>query len=479
MISVNSRNVVLVSRPWLLTAGIILILLCLLGVRQTQAEEKSDTGDHWGYWRGPASSGAAPSGSKPPVEWSAEKNVKWKAAIPGEGSGTVVVWGEKVFVQTAVKAGQAGQGKIVSGGDPSLVAQAGSDGNPPRRPGGGETGGDGGTPSDAHRFILMCLDRNSGDVIWQKVAVQEVPHEGHHQTHAFGSHSPVTNGREVIGFFGSRGIFCYDFEGNLKWQRDLGEMSMRNGFGEGNSAAIHGDTLVVPWDHEGASALYALDVNSGETLWEAARDEPSNWGSPLIVEHQGKAQVVVTGENEVRAYDLITGDELWWCGGQTSRPVASPVTDGKNVYVGSGFRGSYFAGIRLGGKGGLVGSDSILWEIDRNTPDISSPLLSGKRLYFLSAKSGIVTCVDAPTGKVLWGPERIPGLGDVYSSPVAANGNVYLVGREGTTVVFKDADTFEVVATNQLDDAIDGSPVVVGNEILLRGKHFLYSIAEP
>jgi len=462
------------SPPRVFTAVAIMNLLCLIGGWQARAEENTNTGaeSNWGFWRGPDASGAAPAGAKPPTEWSADKNVRWKTAIPGEGSGTVVVWGDRVFLQTAVKAGQSENDESAS-----QSPAAGRERRFRRSGGGGRS--EGGSPSASHQFILMCLDRGTGDVLWQKVAVEEVPHEGHHQTHAFGSHSPVTNGREVIGFFGSRGIFCYDLDGNLKWQQDLGDMTMRNGFGEGNSAAIHGDTLVVPWDHEGASALFALDIQSGKILWKVDRDEPSNWGSPLIVEHQGKAQVVVTGENEVRAYDLASGDELWWSGGQTSRPVASPVSDGENVYVGSGFRGSYFAGIRLGGKGDLAGSDSILWEIDRNTPDISSPLLSGKRLYFLSAKSGIVTCVDAPSGKIHWGPERIPGLGDVYSSPVAANGNVYLVGREGTTVVFKDADTFEVVSTNQLDDEIDGSPVVVGDEILLRGKHFLYSLAEP
>ena len=216
----------------------------------------------------------------------------------------------------------------------------------------------------------------------------------------------------------------------------------------------------------------------GETIWKADRDEPSNWGSPLVLEHDGTVQVVLTGENMVRAYDLANGDELWTSGGQTSRPVASPVTDGENVYVGSGFRGNYFAGIKLGGSGDLTGSDSILWEMDRNTPDIASPLLSDGRLYYLSAKSAIVTCVDAKSGKAHWGPERIPGLGDAYSSPVAANGNVYLVGREGKTVVFKDADTFEVVATNELDDGIDGSPVVAGKEMFLRGKQFLYCIGE-
>lgn len=454
------------------------LVVALISILPLSFSTASRADENWGFWRGPDSSGAAPDNATPPSEWSESKNLKWKVEIPGEGSGTPVIWGDRVFVQTAVMAGE----------DSSPAPEAGDTAPSDRRnrgPGskgkGKGKGGPGGRPRlERHQFVLLCLDRRNGDILWQQTAVEEVPHEGHHQTHAFGSHSPVTDGKQVIGFFGSRGIFCYDLDGNLKWKRDLGDMTMRAGFGEGNSAAIHGETLIVPWDHEGDSALHALNVATGEPIWTAARpDEPTNWGSPLILEHGGATQVVITGDTAVRGYDFATGKELWRCGGQTTRPVASPVTDGQTVYVGSGFRGSYLAAIQLGNEGDLTGTNAIAWDIDRNTPDIASPLLSNGRLYFLSAKSAIVTCVDAATGKPLWGPERIPGLGEVYASLASANGNVYLVGREGTTVVFKEADQFEIVATNRLDDPIDGSPVFSGKDLLLRGKHFLYCLARP
>lgn len=444
-----------------------------------------DEGAHWPQWRGPNGDGTAAAHSDPPVEWSEDRNIKWKLPIPGDGSGTPIVWGNKLFVQTAVKAGASADAARGNGAETILVAQANGDDPRPEfrrrgRPGGGRSGpgGGGGAATEAHQFILLCIDRSKGEILWQRVAAEEKPHEGHHGSHAFGSHSPVTDGEHVYAFFGSRGLFCYDMEGNLKWKRDLGDMTMRSTFGEGNSAAIHGNTLVVPWDHEGPSAIYALDKKTGETMWKTDRDEDSTWASPLIIEHGGKVQVVTNGHTAVRSYDLASGDLLWQSGGQTERPVSTPVTDGTNVYVGSGFRGSYLEAIKLGASGEVAGTEAIVWSVDRNTPDVPSLLLSGKRLYYLSQKSGIVTCCDAATGKVHFGPERLPGLSVVYSSPVAANGNVYLTGREGMTIVFKDADEFEIVATNKLDDGIDGSPVVVGNEIYLRGKHYLYCIAE-
>ncbi|MEM0969380.1 MAG: PQQ-binding-like beta-propeller repeat protein, partial [Verrucomicrobiota bacterium] len=252
--------------------------------------------NEWGYWRGPSSSGAASEGASPPVTWSETEHVKWKVRIPGQGSGTPVVWGDHLFVQTAIKVG----------GEETPATQTPQEGARPR-PGSGGKGkgkgrfgkGGGGAPT-AHQFVLLCLERETGEVLWRQTAAEAVPHEGHHQTHAFGSHSPVTDGEVVIGFFGSQGIYGYDLEGKLLWSRDFGNMTMRAGFGEGNSAAISGDTLLVPWDHEGDSALYALDLKTGETRWKVDRpEEPTNWGSPLILEHEGKTLAVLTGETAV------------------------------------------------------------------------------------------------------------------------------------------------------------------------------------
>jgi outer membrane protein assembly factor BamB len=284
----------------------------------------------------------------------------------------------------------------------------------------------------------------------------------------------------VYGYFGSQGLYCYDYEGHLKWEKQLGKMTMRAGFGEGTSLALHGDNLIVNWDHEGPSFIVVFDKATGDEKWREARDEISTWSTPLVTVHDGKAQVVTNGQAAVRSYDLETGELLWTSTGQTERPVATPVSDGENVFVTSGFRGSKLSAIRLGTRDGsdVTGTDTEFWSLSRDTPDIASPLLSEGRLYFVSGKGTYLSCYRAETGEKLFGPERIEGLRDIYSSPAAAAGRVYLVVRDGTTLVLKDGDELEVLAENTLDDEIDGSPAIVDGEMFLRGKHYLYCLEE-
>jgi outer membrane protein assembly factor BamB len=255
-------------------------------------------------------------------------------------------------------------------------------------------------------------------------------------------------------------------------------MRTRLGFGEGSSPAIHGDTILVPWDHEGPSYLIALDKRTGDTRWKTERDEPSNWATPLVVEHDGRKQVVTSGQNFARGYDFTSGKELWRCSGQTSRPVASPVAGNGLVFIGSGHRGSFLGAFRLDGKGDISGSEHVAWTLGRNTPDVPSPLLSGKRLYFFAARRGRLSCVDAASQEPFYTAVEVPGVREVYSSPVAADGKVYLTSRDGVTVVIEDADEFKVIATNRLDDGIDATPAVAGDELFLRGLHHLYCIAD-
>ena len=265
--------------------------------------------------------------------------------------------------------------------------------------------------------------------------------------------------------------------GRLQWQRvDLGKMDIRHSFGEGSSPTIEGNTLLVPWDHEGPSAIYALNKLTGKTIWKTDRDEPTCWATPLVVDNAGNKQVVMNGEKFVRAYDLKTGTELWRCGGQTERPVASPVFHNGIVFVGSGFRGSFLGAFRLSGRGNIQDTAEVAWVIDRDTPDIASPLLSSGRIYFHKGKSGQLSCVDASTGKPHYMASRIPGLETIYASPVAAGGHVYLTSRNGTTVVIKDADQLSIVATNSVHETVDATPAPVGNELFIRGEKHLFCI---
>ena len=324
-------------------------------------------------------------------------------------------------------------------------------------------------------FQLFCYDRNSGELNWHRTAVEATPHEGTHSTNGFASASPCTDGERVYAHFGSRGLFCYSMQGELLWSRtDFGKMTTRAGFGEGSSPTLAGNKILVPWDHEGPSALHALDKTTGETLWKTERDEPTCWATPLVVGNR----VIMNGQTNARVYDLETGKQLWQCGGQTQRPVASPVhIDGITV-IGSGFRGSFIGAFNIQSEGDIEGTENVVWTTDDDTPDIASLLLSDDRLYFHKGKTGILTCVDAKTGKKHFGPERIDGVNSTYSSPMAAGGHVYLTGRSGTTTVIKDGETLELVSTNSVGEGVDSTPAPVGKQLFIRGEQHLFCIEE-
>jgi outer membrane protein assembly factor BamB len=368
--------------------------------------------------------------------------------------------------------------------EPSAGAGGSEGGAPGEDPRGRRRRGGGGglrseNPAEAYQFAVIAVDRATGKTLWQKVAREEVPHEGHHRDHGFASASPVTDGEHLYVSFGSRGIYCYDLKGALKWQKDLGDMQTRNSFGEGASPALHGDTLVINWDHEGDDFIVALDKRTGEERWRQKRDEPTTWSTPLIVERDGKAQVVVSARNRVRSYDLKSGAQLWECGGMTENVIPTPVSGFDHVFAISGYRGAALLAIKLGRTGDLTNTDAITWQHGKGTPYVPSPLLSGERLYFYAGNNGVLSAFNAKSGEALFEAERIDGLlGGVYASPVAANGHVYLVGRDGKTVVIKDGDKLEPIATNKLDDKFDASAAIAGGEIFLRGHQYLYCIAE-
>jgi outer membrane protein assembly factor BamB len=422
------------------------LALLILSVSPTQA-------DNWSHWRGVNGNGVAPDAT-PPTEWSNSKNVKWKAEIEGKGSGSPIIWDDKVYVVTGAPTG---------GPTASSPVQGRGRGRAPAL--------------QLLEFKLICFNRADGKRLWEQVATKAKPHENTHSTNNFASASPCTDGQHVYAHFGSRGLYCYTMDGELKWKKtDFEPMQTRNEFGEGSSPTIVGDKIIVPYDHEGNSFLYCLNKTTGEEIWKTPRDEPTNWSTPLIVEHEGKFQIVMNGQNNAAAYDLETGKELWHCGGQTQRPAASAVAADGIVVVTSGFRGSFLGAFQPDGSGNIENTKHVAWTLDRDTPDIASPLLSGNRLYFYKAKNGILSCHDLKSGKRLFGPIRVPGLKTIYASPIAANGHVFLTDREGTTVVIKDADEFEVVASNSVGETVDATPAPVDDQLFIRGERHLFCI---
>jgi outer membrane protein assembly factor BamB len=434
-------------------AGSAIVLTGALNAYNPEAEK------YWPQWRGPSATGVSKHAT-PPLEWSETKNVRWKKEIPGSGSGTPVIWGDKLFILAAVP-----MPATTPDAGLRLVSQQ-------RR--------DPAAPPAIHRYTIMALDRRDGKVIWERVAREEAPHEGTHQQFGtFASPSAVTDGEVVVASFESRGIYAYDMNGKLLWQKDLGDKSMRNQFGEGSTPALYGNSVVVVWDHQGDSFIVAFDKKTGNERWRAERKEIDSWATPLVVEHGGRAQVVTAGTNQVRSYDLETGKLLWFGEGLTANPIPSPVAIEGLVILTSGFRGNDLQAVKLAeAKDDITKSPAIAWTLERDTPYVPSPLLYDGILYLLKGNTGVLSTFDGKTGQPHYQLQRLDATPNVFASPVGAAGRVYVAGQEGTTAVLKAGPTFEVLATNKLDDGFNASPALVDNALYLRGKRFLYCIAE-
>jgi outer membrane protein assembly factor BamB len=414
--------------------------------------------DNWHHWRGPKACGVAPK-ANPPIKWDAETNIKWKAPLAGRGSATPIVWGDQVFIVTSIKTKRVAEPADLPKVDPKLPTKTKA-------------------PNVYHQFVVLAFDRKTGKEQWRQVAAEKVPHEGHHPSHSYAAGSPTTDGKFLYVSFGSFGIYCYDLDGKLQWQRDLGRLNTRLAWGEAVTPVIVGDSLLLNWDQERDSALLCLDAKTGKTKWRAERDDVTSWNTPFVVEHKGIEQVIVNGTKRARSYDLKTGAELWQVGGMTVNAIPSPVAADGIAYIMSGYTGAGGVAVSLDSRGDLGMNGKTLWRIDKGTPYVPSPLLAGDRLYFTLANREFWTVLDIKTGKAILDRERLPEVSSFYGSPVAAAGRIYLTSREGTTLVLRQSDKLEVLAVNRLDDPIDASPALVGSQVFLRGEQFLYCIEE-
>ncbi|MGI8785852.1 MAG: PQQ-binding-like beta-propeller repeat protein [Acidobacteriota bacterium] len=411
--------------------------------------------DDWFRWRGPANDGMARTDV--PVEWSDSKNIAWRVPIAGRGFSSPVIWGEKIFLTTAVPTD-----KPV---DPAVSQR------PQRNPRGGAGAG------REHNFVVLCLDRRTGKVLWERVAKVATPNEGyHHQYGSFASNSPVTDGKHLFASFGSRGLFCYDLNGKLIWKKEFPEMRMRLDFGEGVAPTLDGDSLYLKFDQEEGSYMLALDQRTGKEIWRVERAEVSSWSAPLVVTHNGRKEVVVTATTKVRSYDPATGKLLWECAGLGTNAIPAPVSAGGLVYVMTGHRDPNLLAIRLGRDGDLTGTDAIVWTNNRGNSYTASPVLHDNKLYFVT-DSGMLSCLDARTGVAHYLQQRLPKPYNFKASPVGVNGKLYLATEDGDVVVVKMGETYEVVATNTLADQVFiATPAIADGSLYLRSQGTLFCI---
>jgi outer membrane protein assembly factor BamB len=430
-----------------------------LGIPVSQGQS-----DPWPQWRGPLATGEAPHGD-PPMVWGEGSNVLWKVTIPGRGHSSPIIWGDRVFLTTTVETESPVDPEKTKASEKELPDwQKGS----------------ASLPTHVLEFVVLALKRSDGSVLWKQTVCEEAPHASTHADGSWASGSPVCDGERIFAYFGSYGLHCFDMDGKKLWEKRLGLMKTKMNFGEGVSPALCGDLIIVNWDQEGASYLVALDKKTGEQRWKVDRDEKTSWATPLIAQYNGKRQIVVNATRRIRAYDPTDGKTIWQCGGMTENVIPSPVSAAGIVYCMSGFRGNSIMAIRLAtAVGDVTGkSEAIAWSGNRRTPYVPSPLLYAGMLYYLKGNDGVLSCVDATTGRPHYEDQQLEGIKQVYSSPVGAAGRIYVTGRNGVTLVLKKGPAFEMLARNSLNDSFSASAAISGQELYLRGYQNLYCIGQ-
>jgi outer membrane protein assembly factor BamB len=440
----------------LISVRTLLALSCFfLILMQAHSQDITAFTTNWPEWRGLNNTGAV-AGGNTPVEFSETKNVKWKTEIPGKGHATPIIWGNQIIVQTAVATDKKAEKPVTGAPNPMSPTQT----------------------DLIHQFKVISVDKISGMINWQTTVKEEMPLERTHELGSWASNSPVTDGENIYAFFGSRGLFCLDFKGNIKWERNFGQMEIVASFGEGSSPAIYKDKVYVQWDHQKKSYLYALDKKTGKDAWTAEREEITSWATPLVVEVGGKTQLITSATNKVRSYDAETGEIIWECTGMTRNVIPNPMYANGILYLISGFRGNAIKAIDLAkAKGDITGTPAILWEYNQDASYTPSAILMDGLLYFLKGNNGILTCLNAKDGKVMYSNQKLDGITNIFSSPTGNKDKIYVAGTNVVNVV-KAGPEFSILAKNSLDDTFHASPVIVGKDLFLRGFKYLYCISE-
>jgi outer membrane protein assembly factor BamB len=417
----------------------------------------------WPGWRGNGS-GISPEKNLP-MKWSENEGIKWKTPIPGAGHSSPIIWGNRVFVTTA----------------------AAEDPNVETFRGGVFMGGDRDKPDESgYAYSVICLDANQGKVIWSKAVARQKPRTPRHTKNTYASETPVTDGKYVFASFGSAGLYAVDFEGNVIWQRDLGLMRRRAGWGTASSPILFRNTVIVNCDSDGDSYITALDKTTGDPVWRTARDEGASWGTPFLFEAGDRTTVVTNATRRMRGYDAATGKLLWECGSGSMISVPSPVAIKELVFLSSGHSlipWRPIVAVRPEAIGditpprGQSTSDGVAWSHSSGGPYVTSPIAIGEYLY-VPIDNGSLTCYEARTGKTVYENQKLGTRNTITASPIACDGKIYVQTEDGECYVIKPGSEFEILAVNKLDEVFCASPAVSGGKIFLRGRKHLYCIGK-
>jgi outer membrane protein assembly factor BamB len=418
---------------------------------------------NWPQWRGPAGQGIS-TDARVPLEWTATENVLWKTAIPGRGHSQPIVWGGRLFLTTAI------EGEVVPGAGPVKHMDEGKEFLHPDSVG----------ANKKHTFKVLAVDADSGKILWERTAWEGTPFDDRHKKSSYAAPTPVTDGRLVYAYFGTEGLYAYDFEGKLAWQVMPGKIATL-GMAVGTSPVLHENLVILQCDEDGGAGSFiaAYDKKTGREAWRTARPVQVSWSTPVLVtaRETGRAELVTTGNEWVIAYDPTTGKELWRTKGVAANAIPSAVTGPDLVIVSAGFPDKVAMAIKPGGSGDLTGTPRILWKYAKGTAYVPSPILVGDYVYLVTDK-GLVTCLDARTGEVKYEGARVPVPATFTASPVAVDGRLVWVSEDGDAYVIKPGPVHEVLRTNTLGEPVYASPAIAQGRLFIRGARHLYCIGK-
>jgi outer membrane protein assembly factor BamB len=415
----------------------------------------------WPQWRGPGGTGISQE-TKVATEWSAAtentaaKNIKWKVEIPGRGHSSPVVWGDLVFVTTAIKGeqvpGRKGQVHLDFQKKPGYVHEESMD------------------IDYKHTLKVYAVDTKTGKIAWERVAYDGVMFDDRHRQNTFASPTMATDGERAYAFFESNGVYAYDFKGNLAWKKDLGTI-IKAGLGPGTSPVIYKDLLILQCDQEmgDGSYLVALNRKTGDEVWRAARENRRSWATPLIVNTGARDELIASGAEAVIAYDPATGKELWKSDGTRSHPIPSPVSTKGLVFLTAGSQAKVVMAMKPGGE--------VIWRYNKGAAYVTSPIAVGDYLYLVS-DAGLMTCLDALTGQLKYEGGRPPVPGAFRASAVSFGDKILLTSEDGDSFVIKTGPVHEVLAANSIGETVWASPAIAGGTIFIRGERHLFAIGE-
>jgi outer membrane protein assembly factor BamB len=444
-------------RPLLISAAVLIASSSL-----SAAEPEPSRDARWPGWRGSDGQGIVQEKGLP-LEWSATRNVVWKTEIPGKGYSSPIVWGNRIFLTTAI------EGEVDPAAKPMKHQIDGQDFVHP----------DGVAADRKHTFEVLALDAASGRILWQRTAWKGTPFDTRHRRSSFASPTPVTDGTLVYAYFGGEGMFAYDFDGRMAWKYQPGALGTL-GVGVGTSPLLYESVVILQCDEDNGekSFVVGLDKKTGKEVWRVARKIEVSWATPVIVRAGGRDELITAGSQHVIAYDPATGKELWRMKGLASNAVPSPVVGDGVVVLSSGYPEKVAVAVRPGGSGDITGTDRVLWTYNKGTAYVPSPILYHGLVYLMTDK-GLITCLDAKTGAVKYEGARLPVPASFMASPVALGGSILLMSQDGDTFVVKAGPQFEVVRTNPLDEPISASAAAAPGRLFIRGEKHLFAIGVP